>query len=51
MSNLSWLIVALGVVAVALGGYTWSLTARRRALARRLEELRRARPAEPPPAR
>ncbi|MGI8774947.1 MAG: CcmD family protein [Actinomycetota bacterium] len=41
MSNTSWLIVALVIVAAAIGAYVWTLTARRQNLARRLDELRR----------
>lgn len=40
MSNTGWLVVALVIVAVAIGAYVWSLTARRRHLARKLDELR-----------
>jgi CcmD family protein len=44
MSNASWLIVALVIVGLAIGGYVWTLTARRQRLARRLDELRAGRP-------
>lgn len=41
MSNTAWLVVALVVVAAAIGSYVWSLVARRRRLMQRLEELER----------
>lgn len=41
MDTQAWLAVALGAVALGLGGYTALLRARRRRLERRLAELER----------
>jgi len=39
MSTTAWMIVAFLAVGAGLGGYLWSIGARRRMLNRRLEEL------------
>lgn len=40
MSNAVWLVIALAVVAAAIGSYVWTLSSRRRQLTSRLRELR-----------
>jgi CcmD family protein len=39
MSNSAWLVVALAITFLAIGGYTLSLATRKRALEQRAEEL------------
>ena len=39
MSTTAWMIVAFLAVGAGIGGYLWSIGARRRMLNRRLEEL------------
>ena len=41
MSTTAWMVVAFLAVGVGIGGYLWSIGARRRGLNRRLEELDR----------
>jgi len=41
MSTTAWMVVAFLAVGVGIGGYLWSISARYRALNRRLEELNR----------
>jgi CcmD family protein len=40
MSNTAWLIVALLIVAVAIGGYVFSVVARTKTLEKQLQRLR-----------
>ena len=40
MSNTAWLVVAMAIVAVAIGGYVFSVIARTKALEKRLQQLR-----------
>ncbi len=42
MSNTAWLFVALGIVFIAIGGYTASLMIRSKRSRARLEQLTRA---------
>jgi CcmD family protein len=39
MSTTAWMVVAFLAVGAGIGAYVWSITARRRILNRRLEEL------------
>lgn len=39
MSTTAWMVVAFLAVGAGIGGYLWSIGARRRMLNRRLEEL------------